>query len=113
MQIYDIPAHLGVTATHLADLMGVSRQVLNDYTSGRRGKPSAFVAELLAVASLNREEVIFPDVFDHPDGENRDKPHYWLNVAIEALLEAGKRGVDCSGIAKKLLVVGLINLPEE
>jgi transcriptional regulator with XRE-family HTH domain len=112
MQIYDIPAHLGITATNLADLMGVSRQVLNDYTSGRRGKPSAFVAELLDVANLNREEVIFPDVFDHPSGENRDEPQYWLNVAIEALREAGKRGVDCSGIAEQLLAVGLANLPE-
>jgi transcriptional regulator with XRE-family HTH domain len=98
MQLSDITKHLGITATYLAELMGTTRQALNNYTSGRKGKPSKFVIELLAVANLNREEIIFPDVFDHPDGENPDSPAYWANIAIEALAEAKKRGLDTTKI---------------
>ena len=93
MRLSAITNHLGITAQHLADLMGTSRQALNNYTSGRKGKPSKFVAELLAVANLNREEIIFPDRFDHPNGETPTHPAYWLNVALEALEEANKRGL--------------------
>lgn len=93
MQLSDIPAHLGISAQHLADLMGVTRQALNNYTSGRKGKPSKFVSELLAVANLNRVEIIFQDRFDHPDGENPDQPAYWMNVALEVIHEATKRGL--------------------
>lgn len=93
MQISDIPAHLGVSAKHLADLMGKGRQALNNYTSGRKGKPSKFVSDLLAVANLNREEIIFPNVFDHPDGDNPAHPDYWLSIAAEAVREAEKRGL--------------------
>jgi len=92
MQLSDITTYLNVSAQHLADLMGTTRQALNNYTSGRKGKPSKFVAELLAVANLNREEIIFADRFDHPDGENREHPAYWCNIAMEALREAVERG---------------------
>ena len=103
MQLSDIPAHLGISAQHLADLMGTTRQSLNNYTSGRKGKPSKFIGELLAVANLNRVEIIFPDVFDHPDGENPDCAAYWANVAIEALREAEKRGLEVEGICKAIV----------
>lgn len=93
MRLSDITTHLGVTAQHLADIMGVTRQALNNYSSGRKGKPSKFVAELLAVANLNREEIIFPDRFDHPGGETPEHPAYWANVALEAIHEATKRGL--------------------
>ena len=96
MQISDIPAHLGVSAQHLAALMGKSRMALNNYTSGRKGKTSKFIIELLAVANLNREEIVFPNVWDHPDGENPDHPAYWLALAAEAVREAEKRGLPAS-----------------
>lgn len=91
-----------VSAQYLADLMNVSRQSLNNYTSGRKGKPSKFITQLLAVANLNQEEIIFPDVFDHPDGETPDKPAYWANIAIEALREAEKRGIETSAIIAEI-----------
>jgi len=103
MQLSDITTHLGISAQHLADLMGVSRQALNNYTSGRKGKPSKFVGELLAVANLNQAEIIFPDVFDHPDGENPDWAAYWANIAIEALREAEKRGMQVEVICKAIV----------
>jgi transcriptional regulator with XRE-family HTH domain len=93
MQLSDITTYMGISAQHLADLMGVSRQAINNYTRGRKGKPSKFVGDLLVVANLNREEMIFPDRFDHPDGENPEHPAYWMNIAIEAVHEATKRGL--------------------
>lgn len=103
MKLSDVTDHLGITAAYLADLMGVTRQALNNYTSGRKGKPSKFINELLAVANLNRAEIIFPDVFDHPDGENSDCAAYWANAAIEALREAEKRGVNVEDICKAIV----------
>ena len=103
MQLSDITTFMGVSAQQLAALMGVSRQALNNYTSGRKGKPSKFVGELLAVANLNLAEIIFPDIFDHPDGENSDHAAYWANVAIEALREAGKRGLQVEHIAQLIV----------
>ena len=102
MQLSDIPAHLGISAQHLADLMSATRQALNNYTSGRKGKPSKFIGELLAVANLNRAEIIFPDVFDHPYGENHNHPAYWANVALEALREAEKRGMQVKAICEAI-----------
>ena len=106
MKISDIPAHLGITARHLAELMGVSPQALNNYTSGRKGRPSEFVRHLLDVANLNREEIIFPDRFDHPDGENPESPAYWMNIALEALLQAEKRGAEVKNAAGMIVVLG-------
>lgn len=113
MKLSDITAHLGITAAHLADLMGVSKQALNNYTSGRKGKPSRFIADLLAVANLNREEIIFPDRFDHPDGERRHHPAYWLNIALEALREAERRGATgTKEIAGAISAIGLTTLTD-
>jgi|GEM_PF-5215000 len=102
MKISDIPAHLGISAQQLADLMGVTKQALNNYTSGRKGKPSKFVNDLLAIANLNRVQIIFPDVFDHPEGESAENAAYWANAAIEALREAGKRGMETDSIIEKI-----------
>ena len=93
MQLSDITTYLGISAQHLAELMGTTRQALNNYTSGRKGKPSKFISEILAVANLNREEIIFPDRFDHPNGENPERSEYWMNIALEAIHEATKRGL--------------------
>lgn len=93
MKIHEIPAHLGVTAAQLADLMEVSPQALNNYLRGRKGKESKFINHLLAVASLNREEIIFPDRFDHPDGDNPEHPAYWVNIAMEAINSAREKGL--------------------
>lgn len=98
MKLSEIAAHLGITAAHLADLMGVSKQSLNSYTSGRKGVASKFVSDLCAVANVNREEIFFPDRFDHPAGENPEHPAYWVNIALEALTQAKKRGMDTSEI---------------
>lgn len=93
MKIQDIPAFMGRSAAALAADFGISKQALFSYTSGGRGKPSKFLTDLLAFCNLNREEIIFPDRFDHPDGENQESPAYWANVALEALHEAKKRGL--------------------
>lgn len=103
MKLKDIPSHLNISAAQLAALMNVSRQALNNYTSGRKGKASKFLIELLAVANLNQVEIIFPDVFDHPSGENSEHPAYWANVAIEALREAEKRGLQVNEIAQSIV----------
>ena len=94
MKLKEIAAYLGTTAAVLADLMGTTPQALNNYTSGRKGRPSKFIRKLLMTAGLNREEIIFPDRFEHPDGENPESPAYWANVALEALHEAVLRGID-------------------
>jgi len=112
MQIYEIPAYLGITASHLADLMGVSRQVLNDYTRGRRGKTSAFVQKICDVAGLHREEVFFPDAFDHPYACDSDHPAYWVSLAIEALDEAMKRSLDCYDEAEAIRGKAAAMLPD-
>jgi len=112
MNISELAKHLGITAVQLAEMAGVSRQVLNDYTRGRRGRKSEFVARVLQVSGLLREEFFFPDVFDHPDACDRDEPQYWLSLAIEALQEAKKRGIDCDEIAKQIFSAGQKGLAE-
>lgn len=111
MQLSDITTYLSVSAQHLADLMGTTRQALNNYTSGRKGKPSKFITELLAVANLNREEIIFPDRFDHPDGENREHPAYWANIAVEAIRQAEKKGMDTHEADKLVLQIFSVVAP--
>lgn len=94
MKIQDIPAHMGITARQLAELAGVSPQSLNNYTSGRRGAAgSEFVDRILAVAGLEREEVIFSDPFDLP-ALNDTMPEYWLALALEAIRQAVERGMN-------------------
>jgi transcriptional regulator with XRE-family HTH domain len=93
MKIHDIPAHMGRSAAALAADLGLSAQALGQYLNGKRGKPSKFIADLLTFCNLNREEIIFPDRFDHPSGENPEHPAYWANVALEALHEAEKHGL--------------------
>lgn len=118
MKIHEIPSHLGITAAQLADLMKVSPQALNNYLRGRKVKESKFVNHLLDVANLSREEIIFPDRFEHPDGENPEHPAYWMNIAAEAIAEAVDRGLpeDVSWPAMKGLLAEaeklLTDLPE-
>lgn len=106
MILSEIPAHFGCSAASLADRLSMSRQALNPYLLGKRGTPSMVVLDLLAVTGLNREEIIFPDRFDHPDGENRDTPAYWLNIALESLAEAAKRGADVEATARLIREIG-------
>lgn len=106
MKLHDIPARMDRSAAALAADLQISPQGLGQYLNGHRGKPSKFIRHLLVFCNLNREEVIFPDRFDHPDGENPECPAYWLNVALEALHEAEKRGLDpdkCKNIADAIL----------
>jgi transcriptional regulator with XRE-family HTH domain len=93
MKLYNIPAFMGRSAAALAADLGLSKQALGQYLNGQRGRPSKVVGRLLAACGLNREEIIFPDRFDHPDGENPEHPAYWANVALEALHEAVLAGL--------------------
>lgn len=105
MKIQDIPGFMGRSAAALAADFGISKQALGQYLNGKRGKPSKLIADLLAFCNLNREEIIFPDRFDHPDGENPWHPAYWANVAIEAMETAVKCGlpeVEADLIARKI-----------
>ena len=112
MQIKDIPDHLGITKTQLAEMLGVSRQNLNQYMSGDRGKPNKFLANLISVCGLNVEQVVFADRFDNVFAENPESPAYWLNLALEALNEAEKRGADISGIVDAIFQESEKYLPE-
>ena len=113
MKLSNIPAYLRITAAQLSEMAGVSRQVLNDYTRGRRGKASAFVRKICDVAGLHREEVFFPDAFDHPEACNPDHPAYWVSIAIEALNEAKERGLDCDKQAESIHKKAAAMLPED
>lgn len=93
MKTQDIPAFMGRSAAALAADFKVSKQSLGKYLLGQRGKPSKFLAELLQHCSLNREEIIFPDRFDHPSGGDPEHPAYWANIALEALEQACQRGL--------------------
>jgi len=93
MKIQDIPGFMGRSAAALAADFGIPKQTIGQYMNGQRGKPSKLVSDLLVFCGLNREEIIFPDRLDHPDGENPESPAYWMNVAIEAIHEATKRGL--------------------
>ena len=93
MKIQDIPAFMGRSAAALAADFGIPKQTIGQYLNGQRGKPSKLITDLLTFCNLNREEIIFPDRFDHPDGENPESPAYWANVALEAIHEATKRGL--------------------
>lgn len=108
MKINDIAAHLGITKTALADLMEVSKQTLNDYISGRRNSQSKFISQLCAVAGLNREEILFPDVFDSVEHEHDGHPAYWINLAIEALKQAEQRGANVDAEMKRLYRKGQV-----
>jgi hypothetical protein len=93
MKIQDIPAFMGRSAAALAADFGIPKQTIGQYLNGQRGKPSKLISDLLVFCGLNREEIIFPDRFDHPDGENPKHPAYWMNVALEAVHEATKHGL--------------------
>ncbi len=84
---------MGRSASALAADFGIPKQTLGQYLNGQRGKPSKLIAELLIFCNLSREDIIFPNRFDHPDGENQESPAYWMNAAIEAIHEATKRGL--------------------
>ena len=106
MKFQDIPTHLGITAKQLADMAGIQKQNLHAYLKGAKGKSSTVVLHVCAVADLNREEVFFPDPFNHPWGGDPGKPAYWLALAIEALKEAQDRGVTVHNLIDELLRVG-------
>jgi len=93
MKIQDIPGFMGRSAAALAADLKISKQALFSYTSGQRGKPSKFLDDLLTFCNLNREEIIFPDRFNHPDGENPQCAAYWANIAIEAINQASECGM--------------------
>lgn len=93
MKLKDILSFMGRSAAALAADFGIPKQTLGQYLNGHRGKQSKLVAELLTFCNLNREEIIFRDRFDHPDGENPNHPAYWANIALEAMHEATKRGL--------------------
>lgn len=112
MKFSEIPAYLGITATQLAEMSNITKQNLYKYTVGARGKPSAVVINVCDVAGLNREEVFFPDVFDHPDGDNSDKSAYWFNLAIEALKQAKLRGGNIDGLVPELKEFGAKSLAD-
>lgn len=88
MKIQDIPAFMGRSAAALAADFGIPKQTIGQYLNGQRGKASKLVSDLITFCNLNREEIIFPDRFDHPDGENPEHPAYWANIAIEAIEQA-------------------------
>jgi len=93
MKIQDIPAFMGRSAASLAADFGIPKQTIGQYLNGQRGKTSKLMSDLLIFFNLNREEIIFPDRFGHPDGENPESPAYWMNAALEAIHEATKRGL--------------------
>lgn len=112
MKFQDIPTHLGITAKQLADMAGLSKQNLHVYLKGVKGKDSKVVLHVCQVSGLNREEIFFPDVFDHPDGDNPEKPAYWFNLAIEALKQAKQRGGNIDGLIPELKEFAVRSLPD-
>lgn len=93
MKIQDIPAFMGRSAAALAANFGIPKQTLGQYLNGQRGKVSKLISDLLTFCNLNREEIIFPNRFDHPEGENQQHQAYWANIALEAIQEATKHGL--------------------
>ena len=93
MKIQDIPEFMGRSAASLAADFGIPKQTIGQYLNGQRGKPSKLIADLLIFCNLNREEIIFADRFNHPDGENPEHPAYWMNIALEAIQGATKHGL--------------------
>lgn len=93
MKIQEIPDFMGRSATDLSSDFGIPKQTLWQYLNGQRGKPSKLICRLLIFCNLNREEIIFPDYFQHPSGEDEKHAAYWANIAIECLKEANKRGL--------------------
>lgn len=106
MKFQDIPQHLGITAKQLADMAGIQKQNLHAYLKGAKGKSSTVVLHVCAVADLNREEVFFPDTFNHPWGGDPAKPAYWLALAVEALREAQDRGATVHDTINHILEIG-------
>jgi hypothetical protein len=111
MKIHEIAKHFGLASTaKLAEMFDLDAKVLRDYVSGRRGTHSRFITDLVRDAGLLYEAVIFPDSFDDVHtGENPDHQNYWLNLAIESLREAEKRGLDkavANEIVQKIYEVG-------
>ena len=93
MKIQDIPTFMGRSAAALGADFGIPKQTLGQYLNGQRGKLSKLITDLLTFCNLNQEGIIFPDRFVHPDGERPERPAYWMNIALEAIHEATKRGL--------------------
>ena len=96
---------MGRSAAALAADFGIPKQTLGQYLNGQRGKQSKLVSDLLTFCNLNREEIIFPDRFDHPDGEKPEHPAYWANIALEAMEQAVKCGLpedEAQSISRKI-----------
>lgn len=94
MKIQDIPEFMGRSASDLAADFGIPKQTLSQYLNGQRGKVSKLISNLLIFCNLNQEQIIFPDRFDHPNGENPEHQAYWANIAIEAIRKAEKQGMN-------------------
>ncbi len=100
MKIQDIPGFMGRSAAALATDFGIPKQTLGQYLNGQRGKPSKLVSDFLTFCGLNREEVIFSDPFDHPEGDNPESPVYWAALALEALHQAKEKGLPKNDVKK-------------
>ena len=113
MRIQDVAEYIGKPKSGLADLMGVTPQGLNSYLNGSRNSASKFIIEACAVAGLNREEILFPDVFDSVEHEHDGHPAYWINLAIEALKQSKQRGANVEAEMKRLYRKGRVLIGDE
>jgi len=113
MKIQDVAKYLGTTKAAFADLMGVTPQGLNSYLNGSRNAASKFIMEACYVANLNREEILFPDVFDTVEHEHDAHPAYWISLAIEALKQAEQRGANVEAEMKRLYRKGRVLIGDE
>ena len=113
MNIKEVPKHLGITASRLAELINISKQQFNNYSSGRAGASANKVEKEICInTGILFERIFFKDAFETWESANKSHPSYWISLALEALNEAQKRGVDLNRVEEAVYNLGKGSLPD-
>lgn len=103
MKIHEIPDRLGITPGEMVEASGVSttgkpriKQTLPQYMNGSKDKESSFIRAVADGLGIGYERLFFCDYYRFQNdgaGLNPDNPEYWINLAIEAVIQAEARGL--------------------
>jgi hypothetical protein len=107
MTLKEIPDFFGITNAKMAGELGVGHSNLLAYGKGKRGHIPKIIGDVCITFGLLYDEIFFANAIDHPMAENKDDATYWANLAIEAIRQAGLRGLpDAEAITARIVESG-------